>query len=426
MLSKENNELLCRVGPGTPMGNVFRRFWNPIVMAKELPEADGTPLRVRILGENLVLFRDSSGQLGLLDELCLHRRTSLALGRVEEMGIRCLYHGWKFSTDGKLMEVPNCKDPRIQERLRTRAYPVREAGGLAWAYMGPPQLEPPLPNWRFMQIPPENVLVSKQDTGSNYMQVYEGGADSSHVGILHTNAARPGWIKGKAIEGANSPSGALLASDDLAPDLELEDTEFGFHYAALREMPSEDGEPKKNIRIMPLIMPSTRIIPSTTMQFVVFEVPIDDVNTRSLHVAYRLDGEAFDKSGYDRPRGRDNPELLDPVTFRYLGSWENRFGQDRDAMKQDWTGIRGVIMEDIAITMSPGPLIERHEEHLVPADAAVVRARKQLLDSAQLVQDGQDPIGLCADLSAVIACDETISVGRRWQELAPGHKARSN
>lgn len=424
MLSKENNELLCRVGPGTPMGDVFRRFWNPVLMARELPAADGTPLRLRILGENLVLFRDTDGELGLLDELCLHRRVSLALGRVEGGGIRCLYHGWKYDVGGKILEAPNVKDPRVPDRLQTRAYPVREAGGLVWAYMGPKELEPPFPNWRFIDLPADRIVVARQDTGSNYMQVYEGGADTSHVGILHTNAARPGWIEGAFTANDDKDNPAALATNDLAPALDLEDTEFGFHYAAIREMPAHGGEPKKNIRIVPLIMPSTRIIPSPAMQFVVFEVPIDDVNTRSLHVGYRLDGGAFDRSNYDRPRGRDNPDLLDPVTFRYLGNWDNRFGQDRAAMKDDWTGIRGVVMEDIAMSMSPGPIVDRENEHLVPADAAVVRARRQLLESARRVAAGQAPIGVGADLSRVMGCDETIPTSRRWQDLAPGHKAR--
>ena len=150
MLTREDNTLICRVGPGTPMGAVMRRYWHPVCTSAQLPAPDCAPLRVRLLGEDFVAFRDTGGRVGVLDELCMHRGASLALGRVEEGGLRCLYHGWKFSVDGALLETPNHNDPKYRERMKAPAYPVREAGGLVWAYLGPKDREPGFAPYAFV------------------------------------------------------------------------------------------------------------------------------------------------------------------------------------------------------------------------------------------------------------------------------------
>jgi phenylpropionate dioxygenase-like ring-hydroxylating dioxygenase large terminal subunit len=424
MLSHADNELMCRVGPGTAAGDVFRRFWNPILLDEDLPAPGCEPVRVRILGEDLVAFRDNAGRLGLIEEWCLHRRVSLALGRIEEDGIRCLYHGWKFGVDGAVHETPNTKDERIRQRLRARAYPLREGGGLLWAYMGPADKEPPLPDWSFMKIDRANLKAVRLDSASNYMQVLEGGADSSHVGTLHSNFARPGWMAGEFNVNPDQDNPAALESNELAPELRLEDTVFGFHYAAIRALPDADGKAMQNVRIVPIVMPATRVIPARAMQTVLFEVPIDDENTRTLSVGYRTDGGAFDMVHYEEIRGRNNAALVDATRKRYLGTWDNRFGQSRKAMEDSWSGIPGVVMEDLAMSMSPGPIVDRSGEHLVAADAAIVRARRQLLESARRVQAGLDPIGATADFSRITACDENVAADSRWQELTPSHLAR--
>ncbi len=424
MLSPQDNQRLCRVGPGTPMGEVFRRFWNPILLAGELPAAGADPVRVRILGEDLVAFRSGSGEMGLIEEWCPHRRVSLALGRIEPDGLRCLYHGWKFDIEGRLLDTPNAQDSRIRERLRARAYPIRESGGFLWAYMGPPDREPPFPHWRFMDVAAENRHTVQLDSGSNYMQVLEGGTDTTHVGLLHANFSRPGWADGTFNRNPDQENPAAFVSDDLMPQLELEDTDFGYHYAAIRTVPPSGDVPMHNVRIHPIVMPSTRIIPARELQTVLFEVPIDDENTRTLSVGFRNDGGPFDKQRYEELRGRNNTRLIDAGNRRYVGSWANRFGQDRSTMERSWSGIEGIVLEDLAMSMSPGPIVDRTGEHLVAADAAVVRARRQLLESARLVEAGQDPIGVRADLSVVVGCDRTVPVGSRWQDLVPGHQAR--
>src|SRR4051812_18358892 len=192
MLNRQDNELLCRVGAGTGMGDMMRRYWHPACTSAQLV-SDGKPLRVRLLGEDLVAFRDSAGQVGVMEELCMHRGASLALGRVEEGGIRCLYHGWKFDTTGTVLETPNHSDPKYRQRMKAPAFPVREEGGLVWAYFGPKELQPGFSRYAFMEAEPQHRVVLRIDIACNYLQLVEGGEDSSHVGVLHTNMARPGW-----------------------------------------------------------------------------------------------------------------------------------------------------------------------------------------------------------------------------------------
>ncbi|MEN9760372.1 MAG: hypothetical protein RI906_198 [Pseudomonadota bacterium] len=424
MLSKSQNELLCRVGPGTPMGHVFRRFWNPICMSDQAPAPDGDPFRLEILGEWLVLFRDSSGRLGLLPEECLHRGVSLAIGRVENDGIRCLYHGWKFGVDGSVQETPNHPDARFRERLRAPAYQVREKGGFVWAYMGDADKTPPFPRWRFFDFDPSHVRRVRLYANVNYMQQLEGGTDTSHVGVLHSNFARPSWMTGSFTANEDKENPATLATGDLAPELFCEDTEFGFHYAAFRKLPARsDGsiDPRHNVRVVPVIMPSTRVIPAPAMQYLIFEIPVNDTRTATFGATYRLDGGPVDVHRLNEISGRHDPDLLCPDTFEYRGSWTNLFGQRRESMKENWSGIKGVVMEDMAMAMTQGPIVDRSREVLVAADKAVVRARRQLLESARRLSEGGEAIGVGADVHDIIACDENQLPDEAWQALVPMH-----
>ncbi|MCW5733574.1 MAG: Rieske 2Fe-2S domain-containing protein [Enhydrobacter sp.] len=417
MLSKADNETLCRVGPGTPMGAVFRRFWHPVCLSEQVAKPDGDPVRVEILGERLVAFRDTSGKLGLLEEGCPHRGVSLALGRNEDAGLRCLYHGWKFAVDGTILDMPNCPDLRLARNVKAKTYPIREAGGFLWAYLGPSGKMPAFPTWRFLDIPVEHMRVNRIDADVNYMQQLEGGADTSHVGILHSNFARPGWMTGAFNANTDQDNPAALATGDLAPTLAVEDTPFGFHYAAIRQVDGNEADGKRNVRVVPIIMPSTRIIPSPAVQFIIFEVPMNDTRTATFAASYRLDGAPVDQWKLNEMSGRHNPQLFDEKTHRYIGTWENRFGQDRARMSEDWSGIKGVVMEDMAMAMSQGAIADRSKEHLVPADQAVVRCRRQLLESARRVADGGDPIGVEVDVSTIRAIDATVPGNVRWQDL---------
>ena len=193
MMSRADNDRLCRIGPGTPMGAVFRRFWLPICTSDRVPLPGGAPRFERLLGENFVVFRNGEGQVGVLDELCPHRGASLTLGRVEDCGIRCIYHGWKIGNDGTLLEVMNNPADRRPPNVRAPSFPVVEAGGIVWTYLGPKEHQPPAPHFAFMDLAESQRVLLRVDGNYNWVQALEGGLDSSHVGILHSNAARPAW-----------------------------------------------------------------------------------------------------------------------------------------------------------------------------------------------------------------------------------------
>ena len=190
MVPFEENELMCRVGAGTPMGEAMRRFWVPACLSAELPEPDVDPIRVELLGDTFVAFRDSKGTVGLLDEYCCHRGASLTIGRVENCGVRCLYHGWLFGADGSVLETPNVADPHFKERFKAKAYPVREAGGFVWTYLGAADKAPPFPDFAWLESEPETRLATLQVNGCNYVQMLEGLLDSSHLTLLHSTSLK--------------------------------------------------------------------------------------------------------------------------------------------------------------------------------------------------------------------------------------------
>lgn len=417
MLNRQHNELLCRVGPETPMGTMMRRYWHPVCTSAQLSERDAAPLRVRLLGEDYVAFRDSEGRVGVMEELCMHRGASLALGRVEEGGIRCLYHGWKFSVDGAVLDTPNHADPKYRAKMKAPAFPVREEGGIVWAYVGPKELEPAFSRHAFMDAEPAHRVVLRVNVNCNYLQLVEGGEDSSHVGVLHTNMARPGWKDKEFTRNADVVNPAALASNDLEPSLKIEDTAFGFQYVALRKT---DEPGTRNARVVPFIVPYGRVIPATAFLFTVLEVPADDTHTSTYIIVHGNSPVTEEKIlGL---LGLDNPKYYDRKNCVFTATWAEAFGQDRELMKESWTGLKGVEIEDAAIALSQGPLYDRSKEHLVPADQAVMRVRRVLLDSVRRVSEEKPPLGVGLDLSGVSACDATFPEGTVWQDLLPAHR----
>jgi phthalate 4,5-dioxygenase oxygenase subunit len=423
MITANENELLTRVGPGTPMGGMMRRYWLPICTSAQLPHPDGPPLRLRLLGETFVAFRDSSGRVGLLEEFCMHRRASLWLGRVEDNGIRCLYHGWKFGVDGTVQETPNHCDDRFKAGIKAPAFAVREGGGMVWAYIGPKEQEPPFQRYEFFSGPEENRCVFRINTPANYLQLWEGGTDSSHVGILHCNLANPDW-KNKAsfVPEPEDYSSVALAVGDNAPDIDLENTPYGYHYAAKRQGPARaDGTSTDSVRVTAVIFPTGRIIPITQYQFFVFEVPQDDMRTSTYIVAHGP--KPFDRDKMRAVLGLNNERLWNEQDCEYRATPENRFGQDISRMGETWSGLAGLVPEDASIGASMGPIVERHKEMLVAADSAVVRLRNRLLESLRLYQAGQDPLGVAIeDYSKVRSlADTNLAKGERWQDLLPNN-----
>ena len=416
-MRKEENELLCRVGPETPMGQVFRRYWTPIALASQVERPDSDPVRVRFCGENYVLFRDTEGRLGLLDELCPHRGASLALGRVEECGIRCIYHGWKFDVEGRLLDSPNYPNPAFQAKVRARTYSCREGGGLIWGYFGPHEA-PPFPDFDFIDAPATHRNIERIDINCNYLQLLEGGMDSSHVGILHSDQARPGWQSNSFTPNTDVFNPGALAVDDNAPTLSIESTAFGFHYAAIRK----GANGGQSVRIVPFILPSVRIIPAQARVATLFEVPLDDENTSTYIIVHS--NVPYARAHHRSLSGIGEPRLYSESDFKWRATWENRFGQDRGTMKDRWGGFGGLEQEDAAVSLSMGPIFDRTREHLVPADAAVVYTRRMLLATARGLVAGKEPPRLPSMKRITGVADTDLAPGAKWQDLVPHHGAR--
>jgi len=417
-MKKADNELLCRVGPETPMGQVFRRYWTPIALASQVDRNDSDPVRVRYCGENYVLFRDTEGRLGLLDELCPHRGASLALGRVEECGIRCLYHGWKFDVEGHLLDQPNYASPAYRARFRAAVYPCREAGGLIWGYFGPADKVPSFPDFAFLDAPATHRNIERIDIHCNYLQLLEGGMDSSHVGILHADQARPGWPSNSFTRNTDEHNPGALAVDDNAPTLSIETTDFGFHYAAIRKTP-DGGD---SVRIVPFILPFGRVIPAQARVATLFEVPLDDENTSTYIIVHSK--TPYARAHHRSLSGIGDPKLYSETDFKWRATWENRFGQDRSTMKERWGGFQGLEQEDAAVALSMGPIFDRTREHLVPADAAVVHMRRLLLTAARGMAEGTEPPLLPSVARITGVADTELAPGAKWQDLVPHHKAK--
>ena len=423
-MTNEDNLHLCQIGRGTPMGEVMRRYWMPFALSTDLPRPDCDPVRVRLFGENLVAFRDTSGQVGLIEEYCMHRGVSLAVGRVENGGIRCLYHGWKFGADGTIQETPNHCDPRLRARLKAPAFKVREEAGLLWAYMGPAEAEPPFRRFAFMDAPETHRTIFRIYQPANYLQLVEQGADSSHVGVLHSNDARPGWLTNTFTPNPDTLNPAAFAVEDNAPALDIEDTRFGFHYAAFRQQGRNDGtideSRERHVRIYPFLMPTIRFIPAAKVLFTVFEVAIDDTNTVTFIVIH---GDApADRTHLRKILGLDDDRYWSEEDNHFRADWTNRMGQDRSRMSVNWTGFPGVAYEDAVMAVAAGPICDRTREHLVTADAAVARVRRLLLEAADAVAKGGAARGAdYADCTRLSAFDEIIAPGTDWKGLVPQH-----
>ncbi|MGH3750216.1 MAG: Rieske 2Fe-2S domain-containing protein, partial [Micromonosporaceae bacterium] len=365
MLSKAENERLCRVGPDTPMGKVLRRYWIPVCPSDHLPGPDSPPVRIRRLGENFVAFRDSEGRVGVLNEQCTHRGASLAFGRVEDCGIRCLYHGWKYAVDGTVLDTPNmAADSTFKDKLKAPAYPVHEAGDVVFAYFGPRDKQPPAPRFKWMEGPASQRFVFEMiQQNCNWVQALEGGLDSSHVGILH------GDEMALATLGKYDPDGIgkdRYPTTDNAPRLRIEDTDFGFHYGALRDA-SEPG--KTYVRITPYILPFMTFPAGGTG---IMRIPRDDESTAVLTVNWDA-GQPANPASVMARQGMDNPDVYGPDLVLRVPP------QDREAMArgESFSGLTGFNVQDGAMTMNMGgPIFDRSTEHVVPADQAVLRMRR--------------------------------------------------
>ena len=379
MLTAEENDLLCRVEGDAPMGQLMRRHWIPALMSEEIAEPDGKPVRVRLLGENLVAFRDSDGRVGVLDELCPHRRASLVFGRNEECGLRCLYHGWKFDVEGNTVEMySEPTDSKLADKVKHKAYPAREAGGFVWIYMGPAQEMPDFERPAFAPDEDTPVSILKIKVPCNWAQILEAQIDSAHSSTLHSSDMVPARVDSAGVSETNW----LRPSTDKSPRLQLQRTSYGFRYAAIRR-PIKNAANDDYVRVTVYVAPFLSLIPPNTSYNVAsLNVPMDDGNTVFYFIAWGgvacPDTESWRRFAHAVP-GED----LDG-DFNNLRTLENDFLQDRAAMKEgDFTGIKGIPSQDMAMWVSMGPISDRTKEVLGASDLAIVEMRKQMVEAAR-------------------------------------------
>jgi len=414
MLSREENRILTQVGPGTPMGEVMRRYWMPALLSRDIPEPDCPPVRVKLLGEELVAFRDSQGRIGLLEEYCPHRLASLFLGRNEENGLRCVYHGWKFDVAGACVDMPNePAESNFKDKVRTKGYPTVEHGGVIWAYMGPAEKQPERPGMEWCRAPEQHRFVSKTIEYCNYAQAVEGGIDTVHSSFLHNN---------------DLSNLRRFRRIDTAPKLAVERTSYGFRYAGIRSV----GEIGNYVRIYHFVLPFHQFRSSQVnddgsgkrqaiplIQGHMW-VPMDDENTMVFNWMLAVD--------------EDKPLTEDFVLKResFAGRGPNGEGATRHQTRaNDWlidraaqrtktfTGIPGLNTQDLAAQESMGPIADRSREHLGSTDKAIIQFRRCLLDAARDLQNGIDPPGSDSKTyRGVRPADVTIPKDVRWQDGA--------
>ncbi len=382
MLTARDNELLTATGPGTPMGQLMRRYWIPAFFSSELPEPDCPPVRVKLLNESLVAFRATDGQVGLLGQHCPHRGASLFFGRNEECGLRCVYHGWKFDVTGQCIDMPNePPESNFKHKIRTTAYPCVERGGLVWTYMGPPHLQPGLPALEWAVVPESHRYGSVRLQQCNWFQAMEGGIDSSHISFLHRG------------DGTAKIASRLTA--DTAPKFEIVDTDYGFMIGARRDVEAE----RSYWRITQWLMPWYTMIPRAGDDVPIGAhawVPVDDESCLAYSIEWHPDRPLSDQEmEKSRTWNYIHAENI-PGSHRTVLNKDNDYLIDRALQKsgRSFTGIKGIGMQDAAIQESMGPIFDRGQEHLGTSDTAIITVRRYLLRVLKEMEEGKDPPGL--------------------------------
>jgi phthalate 4,5-dioxygenase len=431
MLSREENEVLTRAGAGTPVGELFRRYWLPVCLSSEIPDNDEPPVRTKVLGERLVAFRDSEGKIGLVQEECPHRGASLFFGRNEECGLRCVYHGWKFDVDGQ------CVDQRSERRsfaehIKIDAYPTHESGGMVWAYLGPKETMTPFRDFGIEALARDECQASKEFIECNWVQSLDGDFDTAHISNLHQWQAIP-EIPDDGTDRPGYPSNYQSIKfwlADTKPLVEVHDDWYGFRYAGLRTTPNG----YRDARVSVFIFPSIAIIgfvPFTTRYIML--VPRDDETTaRYTFVTQPVGGSNaadavggppfYTVPGYpyatNGPGPRGGPGK-DGFTKREFVA-ANDYGIDRETQRtRSWSGIPNFRAQDLMVTESAGAIYDRTHEHLGSGDMAVVRFHDLILGAARDVVAGSPAPSLAGqgDFRSVRGAEKVLADEEDWRIL---------
>ncbi len=427
MLKEEVNQLLTQTGPGTPMGDLFRQYWLPALLAEELPENDSPPVRVKLLSERLVAFRDSEGRYGLIDEFCAHRGVSLWFGRNEEAGLRCPYHGWKYDVTGQCIDVPSePEESGFRAKIKLRSYPLVKIGDVLWTHMGDPDNPPAQPEWEFAHVPADQTFTSKRWQESNWLQAMEGGIDSSHVSWLHS-----GGLKSDPLfQGAK---GNLYNLADRKPFFEVVGSDGGLFIGARRD--AEEGH--YYWRITPWVLPNFTMIPPRGDHPVHghFWAPIDDENCWAYSYDYHPVRPLTDDEVQAMRDGHGVHNEYVPGTYRPLQNKDNDYLMDRAAQRRGdtYSGVKGIAMQDASLQESMGPIVDRTKENLVSTDNGIIMARQRLRKAVVALRDhgvtppGVDPAHHRVRSAAIVLPKEADFIEHTRQALTvtPGVKQTS-
>jgi phenylpropionate dioxygenase-like ring-hydroxylating dioxygenase large terminal subunit len=394
MLSRADNELLTRTGPDTPMGRYFRRFWIPVALSRELPEPEGPPVRLKVMGEDLVAFRAADGRVGLVDPVCPHRGANLFFGRNEDGAIRCVYHGWKFDLSGQCLEMPNVPaDAAYHGRMRITAYPTREFADMVWAYMGPADALPALPQLEVGLVPPAHRYVSKKLQQCNWAQSIEGALDTAHFSFLHMPAPK---VAETLHPDANADQKRLKwMRDDPLPRFSFVEHAAGFAAGAARDADGDDLYWRISQYLVPNHSLAPNALPGENYQGQTW-VPVSDTECWIYTYAWNPERAL---SEAERAKLGAGHGVLAQVDERFipLSRRENDYRIDREEQRHaTYTGVRGVSEQDAMIQDSQGLIADRTIEHLTPTDAAVVRFRRVVLAGAKDL-DAEAPPAVAMD-----------------------------
>lgn len=395
MVMRKNSEILTHVGKGTPMGGLMRKYWLPAAKSSELV-ADGDPLRLMLLGEKLIAFRDSSGRVGIMDHRCPHRCASLFFGRNEDNGIRCVYHGWKFDTDGNCLEMPNVPAHQsFKRKVKARAYQTRERNGLIWVFLGDQNEVPDLPCIEPTLLIEDEVRYIFAQRECNWLQALEGDIDTSHFSWLHAGSVD--------LDHVSSGHPGKYQLIDRAPNLNVLDTDWGTMYGAYRETDNPD---ELYWRIAQFLFPFWTMPPDGDFKEHIIArawVPMDDEHTMFVHISWKKNAQGLrvDKEGNPLPGIKLGLDYMENDTSWY-GRWRlaanksNDYRIDREIQRNNsFTGITGIHLQDQAITESMGSITDHKYEHFSPSDQMIARTRRVLLKAAKQIQKtGDKPPGL--------------------------------
>jgi phenylpropionate dioxygenase-like ring-hydroxylating dioxygenase large terminal subunit len=384
--TREENEHLTRVGPGTIMGSLFRQYWIPVVPSTDIAEPGGRPLRIKLLGEDLVLFRTRGEKVGLIGAYCPHRLAPLYFGRVEDDGLRCPYHGWKYAPSGKCIEMPNLPPAQqFMDEVQHTGYPCVEGDGVVWTYMGSSKDLPAIPDFEFLRVSGANRHYRLFFQNCNYLQALEGGIDPTHVMWLHSPYDLADEELAK--QQPDQQRAANKSGERTPLDVEIVDNKGGFSYGAKRPLPNGMGL----WRVNQFIMPFYTMPPGGDVKQVRAFVPVDDENCVKWQIKYYPSDKAKQNTD-EKPLAPFAEEAYAPATnsvpfghIRTLAKRSNDYMIDWAIHRTRRFGIAGVNLQDVCITENegPAPILDRTREHLCAGDLSTIKARLMLLDAAR-------------------------------------------